>query len=220
MQSRLFYLFFAGLGCALTNSTAAQVDAGTVSAVISPAFLTSGRFGVQAGASYALSDRWTVLGELAAPVGKNRSGREKEKFFRINTEIQRVLRLSTPNRYLAFQAGYVFRSFKATSGGMFTQSPGDTSGFSYTDAAINSPVLTNTLKIGRKLYLGERLFFDLFVGMGVRVIFTRYNANNLVPTPLSQRVDKIFPAPDPAWECNCTVARFNPAGGVRVGFSF
>jgi hypothetical protein len=103
---------------------------------------------------------------------------------------------------------------------MFTEAPRDTSGFSYTDATISSPVLTNTIKLGRKINLGKRLFFDLFIGMGVRVIFTRYDASNLAPAPMLRPVDKIFPAPDPAWECNCTVARFHPAGGVRVGVSF
>jgi hypothetical protein len=180
-------------------------------------FLSSGRFGLQVGSAYHLSRRWNVLGEVAFPVTNQKSSLADEKFFRINGEVQRLLHADNPYRYVAFQAGFVSRRFTDTAGGLFVAAKNDTSGFSYTDATIHSPVFTNTLKIGRKVFLGQRAYLDLFAGMGVRFIFTSYKANNLSPTPVVRRVDKIFPAPDPAWECNCTLARFNPAAGVRIG---
>jgi hypothetical protein len=91
----------------------------------------------------------------------------------------------------------------------------------YHKATINSPVLTSSLQLGTPFSFGNHFGMDIFMGLGMRIIFTKYsNVENASRQGYEMPRCKIFPAPDPAYSVNGTVKRFHFNFGIRFLYRF
>ena len=81
---------------------------------------------------------------------------------------------------------------------------------------INSPVFSSALKWGIELNAGRKIFFDAFIGAGLRFIFTDYKAKNILVTSTEPPKPNIFSFDD-AWKYNYTLMRLHGTAGLRLG---
>ena len=87
-------------------------------------------------------------------------------------------------------------------------------GFHFTSAKIHSPLFASAIKMGTEFYLAKNWYLDLFMGIGVRYINTRYDAQNV--RPVSIPPPREFGYFKDAYECDCAVTRLHATIGFRV----
>jgi hypothetical protein len=189
-------------------------------------FMSSGfKYAFQPGIEYNFTDRLSLLTEVAFTTGRSKDlSYSNSKFFRIKPE----LRYYSPQSkhglrsYIGIQLSYVYRRWENVSGGCyFDKKTYADSVTGYDKATINSPVLTSSIQTGTPFSFGDHFGMDIFMGMGVRMIFTRYsNVENATKDDYLLPKCKIIPAPDPAWSVNGTVKRFHCNFGLRFLYRF
>ncbi len=192
-----------------------------------PALLTTSRihYGLQAGVEYKIKSRLSLLTELAIKTGADKdSSSRNTHYFRIKPELRYLLsqRESILQPYAGIQFSYASRKWDNTSGGSyFTSKANADSSVSFDRAKISSPVLASSVQLGTLINMGPDFCLDLFMGMGVRVIDTKYSE---VENPAKDRyfrsICKIMFSPDPAYWINGTVTRFHMNLGLRLVYRF
>lgn len=215
-MKELLYVFtlFPALFCGF--KTAAQHSSSRFSIVLSPALFVPVTAAIQGGIEYRTSNRTSVLVEAAVPVFNPKNEQyEKIDFLRTGMEFKYFLRSdSSISKYVSIQSNYLCREF-TDKDQAFYYTKKET--FSYTNAVIKSPVLSTALKIGTELRAGKKLFFDAFVGAGLRFIFTDYNTKNALITSTPPPKQSLFNFDD-AWSFNYTLTRLHATGGLRIGW--
>lgn len=183
------------------------------------------KYAFQPGVEYWFNDHLSLLTEVAFTTGKSKDRHfSNEKFLRIKPE----LRFYSPESkhglrsYAGFQLSYIYRKWENVFGGCyFDKKMYADSVTGYDKAAINSPVLTSSIQIGTPFSFGDHFGMDIFMGIGVRMIFTKYsNVENATKDSYLIPKCKIFPAPDPAYSVNGTVKRFHCNFGFRFLYRF
>ena len=86
----------------------------------------------------------------------------------------------------------------------------------YRNAEINSPVLSFAFKVGVEFKIDRNVYWDFFIGMGFRKIFTSYNATDVrtVPNDMPSYLKR---GRDPAYMFNYTLTKFHMPVGLRLG---
>jgi hypothetical protein len=182
-------------------------------------------YGAQAGAEYRINDRLSVLTEIAFATGNHQdSSSRNSKYFRIKPELRYHL-FETRRGYKVYtgvQISYSFRKWNDLNGGCyFNKKLYPDTLITYNKASINSPILTSSLQLGTLVPISDHFYIDLFIGMGIRMIFTKYSGiENASKDLYNQPVCKIVPAPDPAYWVNGTVSRFHSNFGIRLLYRF
>ena len=182
-------------------------------------------YGLQVGVEYQIKERWRLLTELAIPLAKDKdNGFSNVNFFRIKPEIRYSLTEKEygVNFYTGLQFSYVFRNWKdINSGCYFEDEFYEDSSITYSSASINSPIYTSSAQIGALINIGGHFCFDLFTGMGVRVINTSYSdVQNTGKVFSLQPKCKIMISPDPAYWVNGNITRFHFNTGLRFLYRF
>lgn len=170
----------------------------------------------QPGFQYTFNN-WAILGEVSY-TSIRKSDFDKGYWARAQVELKRFSTRNNDTRfYYSFQTAFSARRFvNADSGVYFTQHILDT-GAIYSSAVIHSPVLSFAPKIGAEVSLGKTVFFDMFFGLGVRILFNHYDAKDVTSTRVFHKREW---GPDPAWQYNQTETRFHLPAGMRLGVRF
>ncbi len=170
----------------------------------------------QPGFQYTFNN-WAILGEVSY-TSIRKSDFDKGYWARAQVELKRFLsRNDMRFFYCSFQTAFSARRFvDADSGFYFTQHILDT-GAIYSSAVIHSPVLSFAPKFGAEVSLSKTVFFDMFFGLGVRILFNRYEAKDVSPTRVFHKREW---GPDASWRYNQTETRFHLPAGMRLGVRF
>ncbi|MFI5128979.1 MAG: DUF3575 domain-containing protein [Chitinophagales bacterium] len=209
------------LGLLLTcSSLKAQDSKWAIS--FTPAVVISSdlKYAFQPGIEYSFNDRLSLLTEVAfIPGGRKDLSFSNSKYFRIKPELRYHLRESKHGlrTYVGFQTSYTYRKWENVNGGCyFDKNMYADSISTYNKASISSPILTSSLQLGTPFSFGNHFVMDIFMGLGMRMIFTKYsNVENATKDGYFMPSCKIFPAPAPAYSISGTVKRFHCNFGVR-----
>jgi len=211
---------FLLIACLLTGSFLSNAQDSKWSISFSPAIVQSPdlHYAFQPGVAYEFNDRFSLLTEFAF-VANNKSAYYSDgRYFRIKPELR--YNLSESKRglraYMGFQASYSFRSWQDHGGCYHENNRYSDTVISFDGAKVNSPILTWSFQFGTPFSLTRRLDMDIFLGLGMRMIFTNYtDVQNAVKDPYFRPSCKIFPAPDAAYFVDGTVMRFHSNFGIR-----
>jgi hypothetical protein len=182
-------------------------------------------YGLQLGAEYKINERWYLLTEITVPLAKDKdSFASNIRYFRIKPEIRYSLsdNESGAKFYTGLQLSYIFRKWKDLNNGCyFEEGMYEDSSITYSSAAINSPIFTSSAQLGTIVNIGGHFCFDLFMGIGVRVINTDYSEVQNRGKNFSMRPKcKIMISPDPAWWVNDKITRVHFNAGIRFLYRF
>jgi len=208
----------------LSSLTKAQESKWAVSLI--PAIVQSPgmHLGFQPGVEYRFNDRLSLLTEITLTTKSKDPSFSNSKYFRVKPELRYALRESKRGRnyYTGIQLSYTFRKWENSAGGCyFNNKMWADSTTGYDKATINSSIFSCSLQFGTPFSFGKHFSMDVFMGLGVRMIFTGYtNVENVVKHPYMRPTCKIFPAPDPAWYVNGTIKRFHSNMGIRFFYHF
>ena len=207
------FTFFPALLCGYKSI--AQQSSSRLSLVISPAIFVPVSVAVQAGVQYRIGSQLTVLAEAAYPTfTPGNTEYEKIDYFRTGIEFKYILRSdSSLSKYVSLQNNYLHREMIDEHQGIYYTK---TQTFSYSNAAIKSPVFSSALKLGAELNAGKKFFFDAFIGAGLRFVFTEYEAKNVLLTSTEPPEQNLFTFDD-AWKYNYTLMRLHGTAGLRLG---
>ncbi|HUC80420.1 MAG TPA: hypothetical protein VMR70_05860 [Flavisolibacter sp.] len=197
-----------------TQRAFGQDSAAKVAVVISPALFVPVSVAAQGGLQLAVSRRLSLLAEAAFPLFEpDNTTYQKIDYWRVGLEIRHRLPQKNFRRYLALQGSYLFRELTNAGGGnYYTRNQT----FAYSSAHIKSPVLSTAVKLGMELPIGKRTFFDLFAGVGVRMIFNRYTTGMALVTSIEPEKQNFLKF-DNAWLYNYTLVRPHFTTGLRFG---
>lgn len=156
--------------------------------------------------------------------GKDSSALQSH-YFRIKPELRyfiREKRKSAFRPYTGIQFSYIYRKWMDMNrGSYFEEKIYEDSAIAYNSAAIKSPVFTSSAQLGTLINIGRHFSFDLFWGLGIRIINTRYSqVENTVKQYRVPPKCKILITPDPAWWINGTVTRVHFNTGFRFIYYF
>lgn len=209
----------------LLTTASAQVSKWGVS--FTPAFLATNepRYAWQAGTEYRINDRLSILTELAIRTGANKdSSAFNSKYFRIKPEIRYITskRSSGVQYYTGLQFTCSFRKWDELNGGFyFNDHLYNDSTVTYDRAKVSSPVFTASVQEGVVVELGPQFALDIFTGLGVRVINTKYTElENTGKDYYQPPTCRMLFTPNPAYWVNGTVTRFHMNMGFRVIYRF
>ncbi len=188
--------------------------------LFSPAFLTVEKVAVQVGVDIPLTRNYTLLPEIAVSLPfRNDTEFEKVKIFRTSVELKRILKSRVHgNKYVSFQLSYKYRKLINTDGGEYEEKRRDST-FSYSSATVYSPVLGQLLKIGNHFNISNKTYIDIFMGAGIREVFTNYKTNGLRLVERFVPKHGAFPT-NPSWQYNYTLVRFHGTIGFRFGIKY
>ena len=181
--------------------------------------LPSISFGIQPGAIYKFSDRFSWLSELTFRVGNKDSNDTKaynKKFFRVKQELRYHyywFRRLTEN-YIGLQTSYSFRSFNDLNSFYYDDLKRD-SVYYFDKARIKSPIITLTLQIGSIYYISDKISIDVFGGIGARFINTHIK-DIVNPRTGGGLLPKAGPAITPSYRYAGWEERLNLNGGFRI----
>ena len=215
MKKLLLFAFLLTISFLLRAQDSKWSVSFTPAIVQSPDF----HYAVQPGVEYEFNNRLSLLTEFAVPVGKNNQlNYSNSKYFRIKPELR--YNLSPSKRgirtYVGLQASYTFRSWQNNGGTYFDKSVYSDSATRYDGAKINSPIFTWSFQFGTPMSLGRNLDMDIFMGLGMRMIFTNYtDVQNAVKGAYSTPTCRMLPAINYAYGIDGTVNRFHSNFGVR-----
>jgi hypothetical protein len=211
----------------VTSIGAAHAQPGLWSVTYTPSFIYTNniRYGLQLGAERKLSPRFSVLTELTViPGGDKDSSALNTKYFRIKPELRFLLSKneSMVRLYGGLQFSYVFRQWDNIIGGSYFQRAlNEDTTIRFDQARITSPVFTSSLQLGTIVNLGPHFAIDLFTGMGIRFIDTKYtNVQNGVKNVYFRPICTIMFSPSQAWWVDGKMNRFHLNSGMRVIYRF
>ena len=207
------FTFLPALLCGYRS--VAQQSSSRLSLVVSPAIFVPVSVAVQAGVQYKFSRQLSVLAEAAFPIFiPDNTEYEKINYFRTGIEFKYILASdSSLSKYVSLQNNYLHRELVDENQGFYYTK---TQTFSYSNAAINSPVFSSALKFGAELNAGKKFFLDAFIGAGLRFIFNEYQAKNVLVTSAEPPEQTLFTFDD-AWKYNYTLIRLHGTAGLRLG---
>lgn len=199
------------------SAHAQKPDTSKYNLTFTPALFSSS-YALQPGIELHLLPHWGFFTEVGIPFYKINDDFEKIKTLRINGE-WRWYYNKYYDSYFSLQAGHNFRTYYTSQEGSYFGKLYDDSAYNYTSARIKSPVTTLAILFGGKLMTQRRFYLDLSLGAGVRFISTKYFAENVVRGIHYIPVDKMgWFIPDPAYECNCNLSRFQASLALRAGW--
>lgn len=196
----------------------AQKLSSTTAVLVSPALLQPLSLAAQGGVQVRKGENWGFLAEAALPVWRLNRYQRKLTGWRVNLESKRFLHGYTrPGKYLSLQAGYFSRTITDTASGYLYLRDGR---YLYDAAVVKSPVLAFALKFGHEITRpNEGTVCDVFIGIGVRHLFTRYTAQNLKPEPIGGAVDNyVWIFGGDAWRHKDPSDRLHFVVGFRFGW--
>jgi hypothetical protein len=209
--------------CILITALLSNAQESKWSVSFTPAIVQSPalHYGIQPGFQYAINDRLSLLTEIAFTLAEKKdSSYLNSRYFRIKPELRYTLAASKRglHTYAGIQLSYTYRKWSDQhGGGFFDKELYNDSLISYSKADINSPMLTSSFQFGTLFSFGDHLSMDIFMGMGIRVIFSRYSdITNVSKKPYLRPICKIVSAPDPAHWVYGIVTRFHSDFGFRL----
>jgi hypothetical protein len=187
----------------------------TMSTVIFPY-----KLGIQPGFQVRLGKRLGLVSDFGFALSNRGNNMYNEMhFFKLASELKYYSGKSVTGNYFSFQAGYVYREFQAKDSGWFwREGSSDASG--YSSARINSPVLFTAIKLGRERRFREKIFADVFLGIGARYIRTSYEVRDIHSIHLGGAGDSIFEIAGYSWEHEGDQVKLHTTAGLRVGIRF
>lgn len=187
----------------------------TMSAVFFPY-----KLGIQPGFEVKLGNGFTLMSDFGfATSGKGNNQYDEMHFFKLASELKYYSKPSADGNYFSFQAGYVHRKFQAKDSGWFWRD-GSSDASGYSSARINSPVFFTAIKLGRERRFREKIFADVFFGIGARYIHTVYDVKDVHSIHLGGARDSIFEIAGNSWEHEGDQVKLHATAGVRAGIRF
>lgn len=189
---------------------------------ITPTLLPIGNVAVSPGFQFRVNSRYSLITEVAIPLTHIATGNYQEAhFFRVSTEIKYYLHKPLDGKFVGLKIGYASRRFLDKDSGKYRNHFFGDKEFLYSSAKINSPFVFATAKWGREIIDWKKFYLDYFVGVGVKLITTAYDAENVSSSPVHITVKdpKIF-KDWPSWEFDRNYVRINGSLGFRVGIRF
>ena len=185
---------------------------------LSPAVLQPFSLAAQGGVQHRKGEKWAFLAEAAVPVWRLNHSYLKLSGWRTSIETKYSLRgFNHKGKYFSLQASYFSRTITDTVSGYLYLRDGR---YRYDAAVVKSPVLAFALKFGHEITApDDGTICDVFIGLGVRHLFTRYTAQNLQPEPISGTADNFaWILGADAWRYKDPVDRFHFVVGFRFGW--
>jgi hypothetical protein len=204
---------------------------------LSPGFVSNPNptISINPGVEYRPGERFYLLGDIALPiVGLFRDSLQDRTYFRFRAEARYVFNMLNRKRkglkfflskildydnYIGIQVSYAYRSFRDVNGGKyFKEKNNDSLAIEFDNANIKSPVFTATLQWGAIYELSNNFYIDLFMGVGVRMVTTRYSkVSNPHDAIYARGRHELFPY---AHLYPWTVTRGQLNGGIRFIYRF
>jgi hypothetical protein len=208
-----FAIFLPVLFCVQKGS--GQDSTSRFSVVLSPAIFIPVSVAVQGGVQYRLNKRLSIMAEAAFPTFYPKNTEyEKIEYWRTGIEIKyRTGKIHSSTKYISLQNNYLFRQLIDKDQSLYYSK---TQTFSYKNAVINSPVLASAFKVGIELPAGKKTFVDVFIGAGLRFVFTKYKTESALLTS-TEPSKATFLDFDDAWLYNYTLTRLHVTAGLRFG---
>jgi hypothetical protein len=193
--------------------------------IVSPAILNLEdlTLGVQPGIKYDINQRWSVLTEVVLRTARHSTPDFRQShYLRVAVETKRFFKFreNDINPYLSGQLAVAARNWKDENQGAYYKRK-DTVFYNYQRASIKSPVFTVTGKFGAEIFIVKRWALDGFIGLGVRLVATRYQAENVFTAPIVRQRETGGPikiGPDPAYWFNQNILRFHFTTGLRIQY--
>lgn len=190
---------------------------------LAPAFFPFNRIGLQPGFQFRLNDSWAVITEFSVPVTKSSDkgdNYQKMQLIKLASELKYYPK-KLSDRFYSIQIGYMQRNFIDSDSGKY-HNPGAINEIGYSRLTIKSPVYFFAIKCGSEEVQWRKVFLDCFLGVGVRIIPTKYNSEGAyVAGQWDPPVDNIaWMAPIAAWEYDKTCIRPHFTLGFRIGGKF
>jgi hypothetical protein len=182
-------------------------------------------FGVQPGVEYRFNDRLSLLTEFAFPASKSKDlYYSNSRYFRVKPELRYNLRESPHGlrTYTGFQVSYSFRDWQDNGSGIYYEKKMHADSLiGYDGAHVKSSILTWSMQLGTPFSFGEHFGMDIFMGLGMRFIFTNYTkVVNAVKDATFRSICRLTPVPDPAFQVDGTMTRFHSNFGIRLFYRF
>jgi hypothetical protein len=219
-KKKTLLLFFLA---ALMGNLAAQDHHWSASFTPAIILTNSPHYGIQAGLGYTISNKLEILTEFALSAGSKDPTTGNEKYFRVKPELRYLwMGIKDSRYYTGIQLSYSFRKWEDTAGGIYFENRFyEDTVTGYNSAIVKSPVFTLSPQFGRLVRINDKMFIDLFLGLGIRVIHTSYSDADITgKQPYWRPVDKILLTPDPAHWVNGTVVRPHFNTGFRLFLRF
>lgn len=186
-------------------------------ASLTPSLFPMENFALQPGVQYTFNERWSILGEVAVPTSHSKDPRfEQIHLIRYGAELRYFAPAFIHHSYYAVQLTYFQRRFIDRDSGSYRDHYYDETSHWYRSTSVHSPVLAFSVQTGREILLGAHIYLDLFVGLGVRGIFTKYKAEDVRNLQSVRPKDIVVFSPPPSWKYNSTMVRFHMPFGLRV----
>lgn len=190
----------------------------TFAVLISPALLRAPeiRHGLQAGIAYNRK-KWSVSSEAALPFRKLYVDYASIKYMRLGLELKKYVTKDLPDKmYVSLQTNYAIRQMLDTNGNTFLRK--NPQGiFSFSKASVSSPVFSSAIKVGMEIRLYKNIFWDVFSGLGVRIISTSYkHVENASPSFFNEAKDWFNFTPIYRYEG--TFTKLHLTTGIRLGY--
>lgn len=222
MVRTLFLIFNLLLTCLLLTAQKNLTVKKTLSASLTGSVLNTPEIvaGIQPGIQYQLGKRWAFLAEVGIRMQKKEdSSYSNSRYLKLSAEAKYFLgkRRKYMNMYVSGMMMYAKRNWNDLNTGVY-QKRNDSLSYQYSSATVKSPIFVAGAKYGMEFRLGNKMMLEYFVGLGARVIATKYNAENIVPFFRSFPIDKIIPSPDPADWYNQTLVRPHFTAGIRLQY--
>ncbi len=179
--------------------------------------------GVQPGIKYDINRSWSVSTEVVLRSARHSTPDFRQShYFRVAAETKRFFKFrgNDIKPYLSGQIAVAARSWNDEGQGAYYKRK-DTVFYNYQKASIKSPVFTIAGKFGAEVFIVKRWALDGFIGLGVRLVATRYQAENVFTTPIVRQRETGGPmkiGPDPAYWFNQNILRFHFTTGLRIQY--
>ena len=228
MRITLLLAFCIGLTqCVLSqnNDIEKNVVSEKYAVTLTPAFFPYVTMGIQPGFQFKIGNRFALMNEIAIPVvisdNNLRGNYDKTQFFRVASELKLFRAKSPEGRFSSIQFGFIKRRFEDIDSGWYHKGI-DTVLTGYSNLVIKSPVFFCNLKIGGEVVEWKKVFMDFFIGVGIRITSTKYDADG------AYIFGRWFPptesfawlVPGSSWQYNGTVIRPHLSLGFRIGGKF
>ncbi len=175
--------------------------------------------GIQPGFQFRVGNKCDMLTEgTFAATKKVGNYYDRLNIIKLVSEVKYYPQKAFAGRYYSFQAGYISRKFTANDTGWYFK---DTATIGYSSARIRSNVSFVSVKLGREINPGKKIFLDFFIGLGARYVCTVYEANDTYAMPdfLDKR-DGIIELAGYSWEDEGGIVKFHGTAGFRIGIRF
>jgi len=200
-----------------------NIVSGKYAVTLMPAFFPYNKMGLQAGFQFKIRNMFAFMNEIAFPITKaseNGGVYQKMQILKFTTDFKYYPKESIQGRFYSLQLGYIQRNFADKDSGIY-HNPGAFNETGYSRLTIKSPAYFFALKWGRELVELRKTFLDCFLGMGIRIIPTKYEVEGIYITGQSEPRDNIaWMVPIPAWEYDKTIVRPHISVGLRIGRKF